>query len=78
MLIVKVLAYQRRCRVRISYNWRELWSTLIGRQLYKVMIKFVYQKALILTLLQTFSLQITLCEFQKLFYALLPVLTTEF
>lgn len=28
--IHKVLAYQRRCRIRISYNWRELWSALIA------------------------------------------------
>nr|ALS04509.1 UPF0668 protein C10orf76-like protein [Acartia pacifica] len=33
--IHKVLAYQRRCRVRISYNWRELWSALI------VLVKFI-------------------------------------
>merc|ERR1712227_1128711 len=28
--IHRVLAYQKRCRVRISYNWRDLWSTLIA------------------------------------------------
>merc|ERR1719450_906416 len=33
--IHRVLAYQRRCRVRIAYNWRELWSTLIA------LLKFV-------------------------------------
>lgn len=33
--IHRVLAYQKRCRVRISYNWRELWSTLIA------LLKFV-------------------------------------
>jgi len=33
--IHKVLAYQRRCRVRISYNWRDLWSTLIA------LVKFI-------------------------------------
>jgi len=33
--IHKVLAYQRRCRVRISYNWRELWSALIA------LVKFI-------------------------------------
>ncbi|XP_023345372.1 UPF0668 protein C10orf76 homolog [Eurytemora carolleeae] len=31
----KVLAYQRRCRVRITYNWRELWSAMIG------LVKFI-------------------------------------
>merc|ERR550519_2617645 len=33
--IHRVLAYQKRCRVRIAYNWRELWSTLIA------LLKFV-------------------------------------
>jgi len=33
--IHKALAYQRRCRVRIAYNWRDLWSTLIG------LVKFI-------------------------------------
>merc|ERR550519_3220845 len=33
--IHRLLAYQKRCRVRLTYNWRELWSTLIA------LIKFV-------------------------------------
>merc|ERR1711915_1006901 len=33
--IHRVLAYQKRCRVRIAYNWRDLWSTLIA------LLKFV-------------------------------------
>ena len=33
--IHRVLSYQKRCRVRISYNWRDLWSTLIA------LLKFV-------------------------------------
>jgi len=33
--IHRVLAYQKRCRVRISYNWRDLWATLIA------LLKFV-------------------------------------
>ena len=33
--IFKVLAYQRRCRVRITYNWRELWSAMIGKRIKK-------------------------------------------
>merc|ERR1719193_458932 len=28
--IHRLLVYQKRCRVRISYNWRDLWSTLIA------------------------------------------------
>jgi len=33
--IHRILAYQKRCRVRISYSWRELWSSLIA------LLKFV-------------------------------------
>jgi len=33
--IHRVLAYQKRCRVRIGYNWRDLWATLIA------LLKFV-------------------------------------
>jgi len=33
--IHRLLAYQKRCRVRLTYNWRELWSTLIA------LVKFV-------------------------------------
>jgi len=33
--IHRVLSYQKRCRVRIAYNWRDLWSTLIA------LLKFV-------------------------------------
>merc|ERR1719277_302125 len=33
--IHRVLAYQKRCRVRIAYNWRDLWATLIA------LLKFV-------------------------------------
>merc|ERR550519_1528157 len=33
--IHRVLAYQKRCRVRLTYNWRELWSSLIA------LVKFV-------------------------------------
>ena len=25
-----MLVYQKRCRVRICYNWRDLWSALIA------------------------------------------------
>jgi hypothetical protein len=28
--IHRLLVYQKRCRVRISYNWRDLWSALIA------------------------------------------------
>merc|ERR1719402_1224737 len=33
--IHRLLAYQKRCRVRLTYNWRELWSSLIA------LVKFV-------------------------------------
>ena len=33
--IHRILAYQKRCGVRISYSWRELWSSLIA------LLKFV-------------------------------------
>jgi len=33
--ILRILAYQKRCRVRIVYNWRDLWATLIA------LLKFV-------------------------------------
>jgi len=33
--IHRLLAYQKRCRVRIGYNWRDLWATLIA------LLKFV-------------------------------------
>ena len=33
--IHRILSYQKRCRVRISYNWRDLWATLIA------LLKFV-------------------------------------
>ena len=33
--IHRILAHQKRCRVRISYNWRDLWATLIA------LLKFV-------------------------------------
>ena len=34
-IIFRLLSFQKRCRIRIEYNWKELWSTLTS------LIKFI-------------------------------------
>jgi hypothetical protein len=58
-IIHRLLCYQKRCRVRLNYPWKELWRSLIG------LLKFlVYQEQNLVKKSNIFHLAIQVNIFQ--------------